>query len=370
MQALQAPFLVQSDQQMNAIAHDASLVQQLFGGLDNVGVHGLTMFPESLRHLFSFSTPILTPADVKGRQIRTPSEPDVATLVATLGATPVDPPFDEFSAGVIDGKITATDSGFGVAISVTPRPATATGNLVLYPKMVTLVVNAGFWNGLTNDQQRVLTTAAGEARDAAIAQRVGDPAAAATYCAGGGTVVLADPAALTEFRAAAQPIYKQLDKDPTTNAAIKAIEALAAGTQPAPVKACGPANPQTAPVDLVPDGGSLPNGIYRFELTDDHLRADGVSPHNIHENRGIFTWHLKDGHWSFHQDAENLTTPSDDDGVYHVEGDQSWWRWSDGSTTHCTWSVDSDGTLHFKQLDIFGLPDFFFDVPWPRIAGV
>ena len=369
MQALQAPFLVQSDQQMNAIAHDASLVQQLFAGLDSVGVHGLTMFPESLRHLFSFSTPILTPADVTGRQIRTPSEPDVATLVSTLGATPVDPPFDEFSAAVLDGKITATDSGFGVAISVTPRPATATGNLVLYPKMVTLAVNAGFWNGLTNDQRGVLTTAADEARDAAIAQRVGDAAAAATYCAGGGAVVLADPAELAAFRAAAQPIYKQLDKDPTTNAAIKAIEALATGTQPAPVQACGTATAPTVPVDLVPDGGSLPNGMYRIEMTDDHLRADGLDPHNVLENHGIITWTLKDGHYKAHQDAEGVTTNTDGAGIYHVEGAQLWFRFSDdGKIVHFTWSVDSDGTLHFKQLEVFGLPEFFFDVPWPRIG--
>ena len=58
------------------------------------------MFPESLRHLFSFTTPILTPDDVEGRQVRYVSSADVAQLIETLGATPVDPSGEDFATGV------------------------------------------------------------------------------------------------------------------------------------------------------------------------------------------------------------------------------------------------------------------------------
>ena len=44
----------ESDQHMAAIVNDAELAADLFSGLDAIGVTGLTLFPESLRHLFSF----------------------------------------------------------------------------------------------------------------------------------------------------------------------------------------------------------------------------------------------------------------------------------------------------------------------------
>ena len=192
LRALQTPFLVQSDAQVDAIVRDDALVSDLFAGVGAVGVRGLTMFPESLRHLFSFTTPILTPADVTGRQVRYTSSTEVAHLIETLGATPVDPSGEDFASAVGDGTITAADSGFAIAIHTTPRPATATGNLVLYAKVITLVANAPFWDGLTDAQRTMLQTAADKAQEWAIANEVDDQAAATQYCADGGTVVLSD----------------------------------------------------------------------------------------------------------------------------------------------------------------------------------
>ena len=238
LRALQAPFLVQSDEQMDAVVDDQTLVSSLFVGLDAVGVHGLTMFPESLRHLFSFTTPILTPDDVSDRQVRYVSSVDVAQLIETLGATPVDLSGDDFAAGVENGTVTAADSGFTIAIGTTPRPATATGNLVLYAKVITLVANSPFWDGLTDSQRQLLNTAAGKAQDWAIANRVGDQAAATQYCADGGSVVLTDSQSVADFRAATASIYTELEQDPTTKQAIEAIDALAPTTSAAPVTAC------------------------------------------------------------------------------------------------------------------------------------
>ena len=70
LKALQAPFLFESDEHVAAVVNDPAITKDLFSGLDGSGVTGLTLFPESLRHLFSFGEPMLTPADVKGKTIR------------------------------------------------------------------------------------------------------------------------------------------------------------------------------------------------------------------------------------------------------------------------------------------------------------
>ena len=101
---------------------------------------GLTLFPESLRHLFSFGEPMLTPADVKGRTIRAISSLETSAIIEALGGTAVDPDDNAYQQGVDDGSIHGTDSGFVLSAEAeTNRTATATGNLALYAKVMTLV---------------------------------------------------------------------------------------------------------------------------------------------------------------------------------------------------------------------------------------
>jgi TRAP-type transport system periplasmic protein len=239
LRALQAPFLIESDEHVAAIVNDDAISQKMLGGLSAVGVTGLTLFPWSLRHFFSFTSPILTPADVKGRTIRTPGSVDVAALLAALGGKAVLPNDDEFTSGVANGTITAADSGFTVAMTSLPRAATATGNLVPYAKVITLVANAAFWNGLDDAQRNVLSRASAATRAWAIANLISDVQAAAKYCADGGKVVLTDPASIEAFRAAEAPVYTRLEADPGTKQLISAIQQHGTGAPSAPVKACG-----------------------------------------------------------------------------------------------------------------------------------
>ena len=89
--ALQAPFLFESDEHVAAVVDDAAITTDLLSGLDGIGVTGLTLFPESLRHLFSFGEPILSPADVKGRTIRAIASLETTAIIEALGGTAVDP---------------------------------------------------------------------------------------------------------------------------------------------------------------------------------------------------------------------------------------------------------------------------------------
>ena len=239
LQALQAPFLVESDEHVAAIVNDDAISQKMLSGLSAVGVTGLTLFPWSLRHFFSFTTPILSPADVKGRTFRTPGSVDIGALLAALGGKGVLPNDDAFVSGVADGTITAADSGFTVAVGSLPRAATATGNLVPYAKVITLVANAAFWSGLDDAQRSVLSRAAAATRAWAIANLVSDVQAAAKYCADRGKVVLTDVASIQAFRAAEAPVYARLEADPGTKQLISAIQQHGTGAPSAPVKVCG-----------------------------------------------------------------------------------------------------------------------------------
>jgi TRAP-type C4-dicarboxylate transport system substrate-binding protein len=371
LRALQAPFLVQSDDQVNAIVREPSLVSDLLSGLDAIGVHGIMMFPESLRHFFSFTTPILTPSDAQGRQIRYVSAQDVADLISTLGATPVDPAFDDFEAGVDNGTITAADSGFVIALDSNPRVATATGNLVLYPKVITLAANAAFWNGLSDGQRQILTTASEKAQDYAINHRVTEADAAAAYCAGGGTVVVTDTKSLADFRTAANSVYDKLEQDPLAKRAISAIDALAKDSDAGAVAPCTPTIQAPTAAEIVPDGGALPDGIYRFEQTADYLRTFTTDASFIDAQAGTYTAKLSDGHWTFDSVTATSPTPYHEEGVYQVKDNVLYWNWVSPVVVPLRWSTDDDGTLHFEAVGGNYFEDLVaFGIPWTRIGDL
>ena len=69
LQALQAPFLVTDDQAMDAVV-SSEFVGDLLSGLPSAGYEGLALWPEGLRHPYSFGAPILTLADFDGLAMR------------------------------------------------------------------------------------------------------------------------------------------------------------------------------------------------------------------------------------------------------------------------------------------------------------
>jgi hypothetical protein len=67
---------------------------------------------------------------------------------------------------------------------------------------------------------------------------------------------------------------------------------------------------------------SVANGTYRVAISDADLKAHGVtSPGDIHENHGLFTWVLRDGHWQAHQKAAGLENPNFT-GLYTLKGNR------------------------------------------------
>ena len=205
--ALQTPFLIKSEEHLNAVAADSKVSQQLMVGLSTLGVTGVALYPEGLRHLFGFNgKPILAPDDVKGRTVRGPDSADIAAVIAALGGTFVSPSFDDFTAGRTNGTITAAESSYVGALTEFPGDdVVSTGNLVLYAKMVTLAVNSKFLQSLTTQQQEAIRGAADASATWAIANHATEADGAKQFCGVGGSIVDLSDEQLAAFNAAVAP---------------------------------------------------------------------------------------------------------------------------------------------------------------------
>jgi TRAP-type C4-dicarboxylate transport system substrate-binding protein len=239
--ALHAPFLVTSNAMLAKVT-DPALADEMLGGLDKVGVSGLALFPEGTRMLFSFRGPALKPADLAGKTVRAPRSDTTYELLKAFGAIPDDLVGEAFPDGLAAGKVVAAESSFAIAGSL-PEPGTVTGNLILYPKLNSLVANAKTFQSLTEAQRQALKDAATATRTWAAEAMTATADDAANFCREGGTIVTATENELAAFQSAGAPVYAKLEADPETKTRIAKIRELAVGEPaPAAIKPCRPAD--------------------------------------------------------------------------------------------------------------------------------
>jgi TRAP-type C4-dicarboxylate transport system substrate-binding protein len=374
LKALQAPFLFESDEHVAAVVNDAAITKDLFTGFEGSGVTGLTLFPESLRHLLSFGPPMLTPADVKGKTIRAISSVETTAIIEALGGTAVDPVGDAYQQGVDDGMIQGTDSGFPLSNGGPNQTATATGNVALYAKVMTLVINSALWTSLDDAQREVITSASDATRTWAIANQVKDADAATTFCAGGGTVVLADAAGVAAFRAAEVPVSAALEADAATKRVIDAIRAQATGASTTPVKACKPVI--SAGGDVSDTDQAVLDGVYRYEVTERYLLDHGLAASHARDESGVHTLTMSDG--KFTDAWVNGVANGSCSGVFTIDGPRVTLRWTENCTgdTRATYERGGD-VLHWSQVESLRPHDTDYDqkvneafwgVPYTRVG--
>ncbi len=361
LRALHTPFLVSSDELMNEIVGDDALARDLMSGLAEVGVTGLALVPEELRRLFVFEQ---TPVALTGLRDGIVRAPRSATTWALLEALGMKPTEAEFQDGFV-----AAESAYGIAHTL-PKATAVIGNLTLFPKVNSLVVNSDRFDDLTEGQQKAIREAALATRDRAITANPNDMEGAADYCENGGTVVLVDDAELMAMKRAAEQVTHMLREDETTADLIDRLEALAQTPPSIKAQACtGQVEPpdEVTSSNLVAEGGDLPDGIYRVEFTDEYLRSQGLNAENIGYNRGVWTFVLEDGEWSLHQVASD--TEDRQTNIYQVKGKDLYWRFYDGEPiAHVTWTVDAAGDLHFTWVGGPSGAEFHFGIPWRRVG--
>ena len=237
--ALSAPFLVTNDDVLKKVVAP-DFAEPMLAGLEPLGVTGLGLFPEGQRHLFSFGEPIDEPGDLVGKVVRAPKSETTDEVLESFGAVPKPLPGSLFAQALAQNAVVATETSFARAGGLT-KPTTVTGNLVLYSKINTLVINRDLWNGLPADERRTLEQAADGTRAWATAAMPATATEAAAYCQRGGTIFTAPAEGIAEFKAAAAPTIARLEKDPATKALMAKIRSLTASTPaPAPLTPCSP----------------------------------------------------------------------------------------------------------------------------------
>jgi TRAP-type C4-dicarboxylate transport system substrate-binding protein len=228
-QVLQAPFLITNDALSKAVATSDISVRML-QNLSSVGLTGLTMWPEDLRHPFSLlpDKPIFSPEDFAGLNVRATPSRLTYTLIETLGGKPM------FGDDGYEGA----ESGLRQGASLTGTPV-ATGNVIFFPKFQVLFANSIAFEKLSDDQRSILRDAAAATQQKAISEHLGDVEAGAAWCADGGSIVMASDEQIAAFEAAAKPVFDQIEQDPLNAELIAAIRELKENTEPSPgAEAC------------------------------------------------------------------------------------------------------------------------------------
>jgi TRAP-type C4-dicarboxylate transport system substrate-binding protein len=225
LEALSTPFLIDDDATLDQVV-TGDFEQDLLSGLPPAGVVGLTLLPEGLRRPFGFGEPLLSAADYEEGTIRAPySERTYATLTA-LGATPTDAEPDS-------SAMRGAESSFTLAPGGVP-----TVNVVLFPKVNTLVINALLRDDLTDDQLAILTDAAEATQQWVLDERTTDLEEAQAWCAAGGETAVASQADIASLHRATRPVVEDMRTDELTANLIDRIEAVASGVESSTPPTC------------------------------------------------------------------------------------------------------------------------------------
>jgi C4-dicarboxylate-binding protein DctP len=384
LQALQAPHLIDSDALSLAVAR-SDIARRSLDAMGN-GVVGLTMWPEGLRHLFSFPgcpKDFRSPEGVRGATILMAASRLSRELRDLWGAAEYVEDDRHLDAAAC--RLQGQENGFDQVRAMAMNDAIGVGNVTLFPKYQVLVANHESLDHLGAAQRQILLDAAAGVQADMIAGIQTDSALARAWCAQGGSVVAASEQQRQAFVAAADPIYARLEADPLTRQLIADIRALKAAT---PVSAGMSAKPCVgnnafvpAPTSATSDGVGYsadvpPNGTYRAELTVDGLLAQGATEEWARGNAGVWTWTLLDGRYHY-VDQGGLQC----DGTYRaVDGGYFRMEVDPGQSVNCIggdylWKPEPDGirlaALHIPDgtsaqdyWDIFR----FFDRVWIRIG--
>lgn len=299
LRALNAPFLVTLDELLARIV-TGDLAGEMLTGLEAIDVTGLALLPDAMRYLFAFGDPPLTEADFDGKLIRAPRSDTTYALFEALGATPDDfgdRPGDYFTEAINAGSVVAAETSFPLAGTLdVPARTTVVGNLPLFPKVNSLVINSDAFNDLGDEQQTILQDAARRTVDWAITQTRPDAEAAQKYCDSGGRIVHASEDQIDQFHRATESVVDELNQDDVTRAMIAEISRLRSELDVAePAVAPCAESIEAAPVQGEAAEAEFPEGIYRMEMTADFLIDAGIDNFTASNHAGIWTLTFADG---------------------------------------------------------------------------
>lgn len=363
LEPLQAPMLL-SDQSLIRAVLASPIADRMLDGLKAQHVVGLSLLRLWPLHPMGFGRPIVHAADFRGAHIRAAVSPLNDSVLSALGATPVHEAGAQFDRGVAQHRIDGDEMP-----SVGPPSQWLTANVTFVADAQTIVANEDRFDKLSDEQQRILRTAATRAAkrwDSGLQRDAdSDGKLARRYCEGG-HVVLAGDADIAAFRAAFEPVYAQLERDPQVRQSIADIRELARRTPPDPMPKI-PASCSRLPAASRAGARdpSFLNGTYRWKITRAGALRVGADPDDPTIG-GLFTMTLRDG--GFLMEGSN---GSRDRGTYKVVGNRIAFNIpSFGYTNTFTFRRRADGTLTLTPVLPMDIGDRVVtsSAPWTRVG--
>ena len=305
LQAIQAPFLVNSDALLDKVTSDP-VAEKMLAGLNDVGVVGLALWPEALRHPVGFGHPLRSRSDFAGKGIRAIRSELTWEILRALGARPLDRVGNEIGPLIDSGQLSGAETEIGLVRDL-PRPGIVTANVTLFPKANTIVANRKALDGLTDDQRETLRQAAAETRDHVVASRPTDAEEARSACGVRIQVVVASDADIRGLVRATRPVVARLERDESTRKSIQRIVALrktVSGSRPA-IAPCRRPSPATAKEKAGGRPATLPpDGVYRSLISPKEFTRAGLDDSTARNNSGLVTLTLQGGRVSWHDEGD------------------------------------------------------------------
>lgn len=364
-QALQAPFLIDNDALMEAVAR-SDVAAETLAGLD--GALGLAMWPEDIRYVAFFlpcNQDLRTPEAMRGATILVQPSALSNLVLATLGAN-IYPTLEadrNIDAGTCE--LQGMEAGLSV-LSTIPMQAkpVAYGDLALWPKYQVLAMSRTSDAALNDAQRSLLRAVAMDVANASLERHDTAADLGPAFCAAGGEIRHAGAPSRQAWDDAMKRVYDALATDATTDARIDRIRELKAATSPSSgLSACGGTAPTPVPIEDIDTTGYVgtmpPNGTYRRELIAEDLIAAGLDRELAYGNEQVLTLLLDDGRFTFTWDAKNGSGTCQ--GTYRSDGQAVQFRDSPGGSPECgggndqVWRQEPDG-ISFIVLDPTYLP--------------
>ncbi len=362
LQPLQSPFLVDSDALVGRVLTDDRLAGQLMSGLPDVGVTGLALWPEGLRHPFGFDGPLAELADYRDVTVRSALSSVTRDVFAALGAKVSAEDPDATTMAGVQGEFLLKPNGVGAA------------NLTFFPKVNVLYANTDAFEGLPAQDQATIRAAATATRGWARENVPGDVQAGKAFCQGGGVVTQATQAQVAALERTTSPVAKAIAQQAGNAGVVRRITQLKAAL-PAPERAAACGQTPGATAGAPGEAESALNGTYRYTITKQALVDGGSTPDLADKNAGVWTFELEDG--TVHETLQSTEVPqhAEDtagyDGTYSVDGNAITFRFPvfENEVDHLTFEQGPTGDLTMMWVDGPPLDEVgFASQVWKKIA--
>jgi TRAP-type C4-dicarboxylate transport system substrate-binding protein len=367
--ALDAPLLIDS-YRLEGRVLASEVVAPMLAELRPLGLVGIGVLPGPIRRPLGGTRPLAKPGDFRGLTIGTSQSRVADATMRSLGATPRRLPATEHWLAGLDGIERQTLGIEGDKLD--KEGSHLMTNVNLWPRALVLFAGERAYSALSADQRRILRTAAANVvpRKLASDHRVEGEAADNLCRKGNVTFDSATPAELRSLRHAVEPVYRDLERDSGTRAAIGRIARIKHQVAERPTEVPGCRVAREAPVS---DGRTKLDGVWTMD-TDRSASAPEYFP----ENWGHWIFVFDRGQFGFTQ--ENKPSCTWGYGKYAVHGTRMSWTFTDGGGIAPSAAYNRPGeflkydfsayrdTLTVTPVKGAISPRNFRDKPWRRVS--